>query len=95
VFVDLASKLMAPAELRRFSDRLKPSKLVDDGSRAYRDAGLGYMRLDDGELYERLLKDQRLLRLPLVRAGREVAAGADEETWKTWLAKDAAPQSKP
>jgi arsenate reductase-like glutaredoxin family protein len=95
VFVDLDSKPMAPAELRRFSDRLKPASLLDDRSRAYRDAGLGYMRLDDGELYERLLTDQRLLRLPLVRAGREVAVGADEKTWKVWLATEATPQSRP
>ena len=76
---------MAPAELRRFSERFKPGALLDEQSRAFQDAGLGYMRLDDDSLFERLLSDQRLLRLPLVRAGRELSVGHDENTWKSWL----------
>lgn len=85
VFVDLAVKAMAPAELRRFSDRVRPWNLVDEQSRAYRDAGLGYMRLGHAEMFERLLADQRLLRLPLVRAGTQVSVGVDESAWKSWL----------
>jgi arsenate reductase-like glutaredoxin family protein len=59
--------------------------LLDEQSRAFRDSGLGYMRLDDAELFARMLGDQRLLRLPLVRAGREVSVGNDESAWKAWL----------
>ena len=86
VFVDLTTKAMAPAELRRFSDRFKPRALLDEQSRAYVDAGLAYLRLDDRELFERLLSNQRLLRLPLVRAGRELTVGPDEAAWKRLLA---------
>ncbi len=82
VFVDLATKPMAPAELRRFSERLRPRALLDEGSRAFADAGLAYIRVDDPELTDRLLRDQRLLRLPLVRAGRELSIGPDEEAWR-------------
>ena len=85
MFVDLATRPIAPAELRRFSDRLKVRSLLDERSRAYRDAGLEYLRLDDAELFERLLTDQRLLRLPLVRAGASVSVGHDEAAWKDWL----------
>jgi arsenate reductase-like glutaredoxin family protein len=42
--------------------------------------------MDDAELAARLLADQRLLRLPLVRAGNRVAAGRDESAWKDLLA---------
>ena len=42
--------------------------------------------MDDAEIVERLLADQRLLRLPLVRRGNEVSAGPAEATWKGWLA---------
>ena len=87
VFVDIATKPMAPAELRRFCDKLKPSALLDDKSRAYQEAGLAYMRVNDADLYERLLSNQRLLRLPLVRAGRELSVGNDEAAWKTWLSR--------
>ena len=76
---------MAPAELKRFADRLKSAALVDQSSRAYREAGLGYMRLGEAELFERLLRDQRLLRLPLVRSGSNVSVGSDEVTWRSWL----------
>lgn len=83
--VDLRRKPIAPGELRRFTERLGARSLIDEGSRAFREAGLGYLRMDDGEIVERLLADNRLLRLPLVRLGRSVAAGRDEPTWKAWL----------
>ena len=83
--VDLRRKPIAPGELRRFVDRLGARALLDTEGRAYRDAGLGYMRLDDTGIVERLLADPRLLRLPLVRYGNEVTAGKAEATWKRWL----------
>jgi arsenate reductase-like glutaredoxin family protein len=73
--------------LRRFAERLGPAALLDTDGRAYRDAGLAYLRMDDRELVERLLADQRLLRLPLVRHGNEVSAGPSDGTWKAWLLK--------
>ena len=83
--VDLTRKPIARGELRRFVNRLGARALADEGSRAWRDGGLGYLRMDDGELVERLLLDQALLRLPLVRFGNEVAVGRDEATWKGWF----------
>jgi arsenate reductase len=84
-FVDIRSKPMAPAELRRFTDRLGARAVADETSKAWRDAGFGYLRMDDSELADRLLADQRLLKLPLVRVGSGVAAGRDEATWKSLL----------
>jgi arsenate reductase (glutaredoxin) len=85
-FVDVSRKPMAPTELRRFIDRLGARALANTESKAWREGGLGYMRLDDAELAERLLTDQRLLTLPLVRVGNGVAAGRDEPGWKALLA---------
>lgn len=87
-FVDLRRRSIAPGELRRFVDRLGARALLDDGSRTYRASGLGYLRLDDEAIVERLLADPRLLRLPLVRFGRVVAVGQDEASWRRWLAAD-------
>lgn len=84
-FVDVRRKPMAAGELRRFVERLGARALADEGSRAWQDAGLGYLRMDDAELAARLLADQRLLRLPLVRVGNGVAAGRDETAWKALL----------
>lgn len=83
--VDLGRKAIAPGELRRFIERLGASNLLDSTGAAYRDGGLGYLRMDDTEIVERLLADPRLLRLPLVRFGNSVSAGGAEATWKTWL----------
>jgi arsenate reductase len=88
--VDLTRKPIARGELRRFVERLGARALVDETSRAYLDGGLGYMRLDDAEIVERLLATPALLRLPLVRFGNEVAAGRDEAAWKRWFKPGAA-----
>ena len=84
--VDLRRKPMAPGELRRFTERLGAEAVADREGKAWRDAGLGYLRMDEAELAGRLLADQRLLRLPLVRAGNRFAAGRDEAAWKGLLA---------
>ena len=83
--VDLRRRPIAPGELRRFIERLGASALLDETSRAYRDGGLAHLRLDDAEIVERLLRDNRLLRVPLVRHGNEVTAGKAESTWTAWL----------
>lgn len=83
-FVDVTKRPPAPGELRRFSQRYGARALLDEASRAYRDAGLAYLRMTDDEVLERILADARLLRLPLVRFGQEVTVGADEAAWKTW-----------
>lgn len=83
-FVDLRRKPIARGELRRFVDRLGPVQLLDTTSRPYRDGGLAHLRMDDAEIVERLLADNRLLRLPLVRRGPEVSAGIDEASWARW-----------
>jgi arsenate reductase-like glutaredoxin family protein len=80
--VDVSRKPMAPTELRRFIDRLGARAVADESSKVWRDAGLAYLRMDDDELADRLLNDQRLLKLPLVRVGNGVVAGRDEAAWK-------------
>ena len=84
-FVDLRRRPIAPAELRRFVERLGAAACADTDGRTWRDAGLGYLRMTEDELAARLLADVRLLRLPLIRHGGEVTAGPDETTWKSWL----------
>lgn len=81
--VDLHRKPMAPGELRRFVERLGARALADTDGKAWRDAGLGYLSMSDADLADRLLRDQRLLRLPLVRIDNGFAAGRDEAAWKS------------
>lgn len=85
-FVDLRRKPIAPGELRRFVEKLGATALMDTDGRRYKELALGYMRLGDDEIVERLLADNGLLRLPLVRFGNAFTGGLAERTWKEWLA---------
>jgi arsenate reductase-like glutaredoxin family protein len=82
--VDVAVRPPAPTELRRFAQRLGSKALLDTESRAYRDAGLGYLSMDDAEAFDRLLANPSLLRLPLVRFADQFTVGVDERVWKSW-----------
>jgi len=84
-FVDLRRRPIAPGELRRFVEKLGAAVLADTDGRAWRESGLGYLRMTDDELAGKLLADVRLLKLPLVRNGADFSAGPSEATWKRWL----------
>lgn len=84
-FVDLDHRPLARGELQRFSQKFGARAVLDENSRTYRDLGLEYMRLDESETFERLLANQRLIKLPLARAGTRLSIGADMETWRNWL----------
>lgn len=83
--VDLKQKPMAPAEIRRFIERFGLAGLLDSESNAYIDAGLKYLKVSDSEVLERIQRDPRLLRLPLVRAGTRLSIGHDEDSWKAMI----------
>ena len=83
-FVDLKKRPPAPGELKRFAQKFGARALLDEGSKAYKQANLGYLTMGDAEILERVATDPKLLRLPLVRYGNELTIGVDEETWKRW-----------
>src|SRR5262245_26714121 len=84
--VDLSKKPLAPGEIKRFIDRFGLAGLLDVEGKSYLDSGLKYLKVTDSELFAKIERDPKLLRLPLVRAGNLVSIGKDEETWKAMLA---------
>lgn len=90
-FVDLRRRAIAAGELRRFTERLGAEALLNTSSRAYKDAGLAHLRMEEAGIVARLLADMALLRLPLVRYGNDVTAGRAESTWAAWLRPAARP----
>jgi len=74
-FRDLRKRPIDQADLREFADGL--------GSAAFTDPVV----VAGGDLLARVRADLSLLRLPLVRHGRELTAGQDETAWKAWLAR--------
>jgi arsenate reductase (glutaredoxin) len=84
--VDLKQKAMAGGEIGRFIERFGLAGLLDSDGKAYIDAGLKYYKLSDAELLSRIERDPKLLRLPLVRGGKLLSVGNDEDSWKAMLA---------
>jgi arsenate reductase-like glutaredoxin family protein len=84
--VDLKKKAMAAGEIKRFVDRFGWDGLLDTEGKAYAEGGLKYLKLSEGELIARIEREPSLLRLPLVRGGKLVSIGQDEESWKAMLA---------
>lgn len=84
--IDLKVKPMSPGEIKRFIDKFGWAALLDTEGKAYVDAGLKYLKVSDSELFGRVERDPRLLRLPMVRSGSRLSVGQDEESWKAMLA---------
>lgn len=80
-FVDLKVKPMSAGELKRFTDRFGLSALLDTEGAAWNDAGLRYMKMSDAEMIERIAKEPKLLRLPLVRSGNKFSVGQNPDAW--------------
>ena len=77
--VDLDVKTPGRRELELFAEVAGAEELIDTGSKSYRRRGLEYMEYDPAEEIE---EDPTLLRTPIVREGRKLSVGADEEFWK-------------
>lgn len=84
-FVDLKKKPMSAGEVKRFVDRFGLAQLVDTEGAAYIDGGLKYMKLSDAEWLQRIERDPKLLRLPLVRSVNRLSVGQDESGWRAML----------
>ncbi|MBS1835180.1 MAG: arsenate reductase [Acidobacteria bacterium] len=81
--IDLKQKPMAPGEIRRFTDKFgNLAALLDTEGKSYVDAGLKYLRVSEDELFARIEREPKLLKLPLVRRGKLVSLGKDEAAWK-------------
>ena len=83
--VDLKKKPMSPGEIKRFIDRFGLAGLLDSEGQAYVDAGLKYLKLSDAELLQRIAREPKLLRLPLIRAANRLSVGHAEDSWKQML----------
>jgi arsenate reductase (glutaredoxin) len=83
--VDLKQRPMAPGEIRRFVERFGLNGVMDLEGKAYEDAGLKYLRISEQEVLEKIEREPKLLRLPLIRAGNKLSVGQDEGSWKGML----------
>jgi len=81
--VDLTERPLARGELENIARSLGAEELIDRESRAFERRGLAYMVYDP---IEELARDPLLLKMPVVRRGREATVGLAPEVWSRWLA---------
>lgn len=86
-FVDLMERAASPAELKRFAQKFGVESLVDKTAKRFTELGLRYAQLSDERWLQKLSDEPLLLRMPLVRNGKQLCIGADEALWKQWLGK--------
>jgi arsenate reductase (glutaredoxin) len=87
--VDLKQKPLAAGEIKRFVDRFGLAGLLDTEGKAYVDAGLKYIKHSDAGMLKRIEQEPKLLRLPLIRSGKLLSIGHDEEAWRAMAASPA------
>lgn len=85
-FVDLTIRAASVGELQRFAQHFGAEALIDRTARRFAELGLQYTVLSNERWIQKLSEEPMLLRMPLVRNGRALTIGVDEEVWRGWLA---------
>ena len=84
-FVDLRVRAASRGELRRFVQRFGIDAIVEREGRAARDLGLHVAQFSEEGWLRKLEENPQLLRLPLVRSGKRLSVGIDEDVWREWV----------
>jgi arsenate reductase-like glutaredoxin family protein len=86
-FVDLKERAASQGELKRFSQKFGADALVDRESKRFQAMGLRQASYGEARWLQILEDEPLLLRTPLVRSGRHLSIGPDEDAWKRWIAE--------
>jgi arsenate reductase (glutaredoxin) len=80
--VDLLERPIAWGEFKRFVDKFGWDNVLDRTGKVFVASGLEFMKLSEEGWLAKVQDEPRLLRLPLVRVGKNLAVGKDEAAWK-------------
>lgn len=83
-FRDLGERGLTPGELTNITDSVDAAELIDRESSAYKRRGMQYLEYDPEE---EILSEPLLVRMPIVRSGKNVTIGYDPDAWLSWLAE--------
>jgi arsenate reductase-like glutaredoxin family protein len=84
-FVDFKTRGPSKGELRRFFDKHGADALIDRDAKRFRSLGLQASHYGSARWLEIAVDEPLILRLPLVRSGRDLSVGHDEQAWRSWL----------
>lgn len=79
--VDVRQKKPSPGELRKWVQRFGVDGVLDTTSKHYTENGLQYFSAGEEDWIERMCRHPEVLKLPLVRCGKELSVGDDPEAW--------------
>ncbi len=79
--VDLAEKGMSRGELASVAKSVPIEELIDTTCKEYEKRNLKYIK---HSIEEELLAEPLLFKTPVVRCGKEAAAGYAPDAWKKW-----------
>jgi arsenate reductase-like glutaredoxin family protein len=86
-FVDFKQRAPSRGELQRFFQKFGEERLIDRDSKRFHALGLRTAFYGDDKWIEIATEEPLILRMPLVRAGKELSVGLAEDAWARWLAR--------
>lgn len=86
-FVDFKERPPSKGELRRFFDRFGVDAVIDRESKRFQALGLQAAHYGADRWMEIAGDEPLVLRMPLVRSGKDVTVGLAEDEWKEWAAR--------
>jgi len=84
-FMDFKTRGPSKGELRRFVDKQGVDAIIDRDAKRFQALGLQAAYYGADRWIEIAMDEPLILRMPLVRSGREVTVGFDEAEWKRWI----------
>jgi arsenate reductase-like glutaredoxin family protein len=85
-FVDFKQRAPSRGELQRFFQKFGEERLIDRDSKRFHALGLQTAFYGDDKWIDIATEEPLILRMPLVRAGKELSVGLAEDAWARWLA---------
>lgn len=80
--VDVKKKPPSPRELRRWVTAFGVDGVLDADSKIVKDRGLQYLGGSADDWIERMIDEPAMIRLPLVRCGKDLSVGEDPRAWQ-------------
>ncbi|MDO5039853.1 arsenate reductase family protein [Clostridium sp.] len=82
-FIDMNEKGISKGELNSVKNSISLNELINEKSKDYKSSNIDKIRSSDIKI-EILLKNQSLIKTPIVRNGKDATVGYKPEIWKEW-----------
>jgi arsenate reductase-like glutaredoxin family protein len=80
--IDLREKNLSKGELENITRKIPLEELIDTEGKEYKRKNLAFMKFD---IAEELLENSLLVKMPIVRSGKNVTIGYEPKIWEEWL----------